>query len=360
MMKRLPPICCLLVLMALALYVPGSLAQNSVLDYRDDFCILDMCAGQNDEIILCGNTDLPSNPTPTLICCDSQGNVVWEIRSPDTPGLYYRAVWLTQDQLLAVRFEQDNYDTCLLEIVDSGEILREMRLSGLVRQAFPVQDGVMLFVRDESGQLSLTLIGTDGTPAWSALLPERIWLDALVQSGDVYIAAGYTINAASEAQGLVLTLDSTGEVLWRYDSPYIETLSEILPCDSGFYVAGDTFDSESDIEYGSLLFFDGESLVYQAGSAENVLSRMGQSVLDAYLSDSGCTLVLNEMRKHGLLYLQSFDENGEIVSKQEMDIAPILSVLSARVFDGPVRLVATGYCETWNFQKYVTVLCHDE
>ena len=66
------------------------------------------------------------------------------------------------------------------------------------------------------------------------------------------------------------------------------------------------------------------------------------------------------MRKHGLLYLQSFDENGEIVSKQEMDIAPILSVLSARVFDGPVHLVATGYCETWNYQKYVTVLCHGE
>lgn len=358
-MKRIIRSMTILLLVVCAQY---GKAEFNVAEFPPDFRISQTIANSENEIILSGYVGKPSKPTPIILCSDDNGKVLWKVLPEDKSGIFSDIACFTKDQFLAIRQEVNEHLCCYIDIYEEDKLVNEIQLPYRVYRAFSVVDGVILFAHNEFDAYQLVLITADGSIRKMVDIQKNAVILDITQLQNEYVAVGYTQeNNAADNYGFAAIIDNDGNDIQSFYSSQIETYKAVLASDDGWYIIGDTYDPESTAMYSSMLFFSNRtSQVYHTNNDVETMPQRDKLVLDAVLLENGCMIAIKERKKGNVVIVQCFDKSGGISDAFEIDIAPIINVQDAYIFaiDDMHLLVATGYCEEDNYQKYKTVIKH--
>lgn len=312
-----------------------------------------------NKISFWGYIGTPRNPKPAAMSVDANGHLLWELALEDELGAYMDAVRLNETQMLAIRQEKGNFSSCILDIIDSGKIQKQVQLDNLANRVFAVENGVILVAIDEFNNQQLVLMDRDCSVEWIECFEENVTIVDIDQVAGDYVAVGYTQeNGGAENYGYSIVFDASGRILQTYNSSQVESFKAVLPSDNGWFIVGDTYDYESTALYNSVLYFENGNQSFRVNNDTDTLPQRDRIVLNAAVLDGECILAIKERKKGDVVILQSYTTEGEIVYTKKISIDPIINVQSAYVFEmnNGMLLIATGYTKKDNYQEQAIVI----
>lgn len=346
-----------------------SAAETKTIECGNDFVVLESIAIQKETFALVGFSGSPQQSVPTILEVNVDGSTQREIRreEPPVPSLFFSAASLGDDRYLVTRYTEEEGTASVAEIFTNGQVITQIDMPQNISGLFVLTDGFLLVCTDRFGECRLEKWSLNGKVLWQVNFAEPILLnDFFERDGSYFLVGKKNSDREASPKGVILKLNSGGELLWRYDSETYEEYIGVVPSEEGsFVVAGNAYDTDGKTPNTDSCAYSFIAQLNENGQEWRTDCRYGSKELplDGYAEsvvqlENGYLVVVKERRQHNAITLQLFNRKGELLKSWAEPIGALYNAHFIKLHhqEGSVTLIGNGITSKNDLKTYVTII----